>query len=109
VANTNFTDTESDESFIGNPALDPTIIDSADLRWEWYPSRSEALTDGAFYKDFTDPIERSFVPVGGGRRLISFVNADKGEVYGVEFTSSFGLDTLAGYVGLGSSSWLGNM
>lgn len=111
VADTAFVDTQTDESFIGNPELRPTIIDSADLRYEWYPSRGEALTIGGFYKDFTDPIERSFLAVGGSTNAaITFDNAEKGKVYGVEFNSYFGLDTILGYLRQDySSEWISNI
>lgn len=95
VSNTVFIDTEADEQFLGNPLLRPTVIDSADLRWEWYPGASEALTIGAFYKDFTDPIERRFTPIAGAGEIISFVNADKGEVKGVELNTYFSLGRLS--------------
>jgi outer membrane receptor protein involved in Fe transport len=110
VADTNFVDTQTDESFIGNPELRLTTIDSADLRFEWYPSRGEALTVGGFYKDFTDPIERSFIALAGGSKLISFDNADKGKVYGLELNTYFGLDTLLGYLQQDyESDWISNI
>ena len=95
VSNTVFIDTEADEQFLGNPHLQPTVIDSADLRWEWYPTASEALTIGAFYKDFTDPIERRFTPIAGAGEIISFINADSGEVKGLELNTYFSLGRLS--------------
>ena len=95
VSNTVFIDTEADEQFLGNPQLQPTVIDSADLRWEWYPTASEALTIGAFYKDFTDPIERRFTPIAGAGEIISFINADSGEVKGLELNTYISLGRLS--------------
>jgi outer membrane receptor protein involved in Fe transport len=38
------------------------LIDNADLRWEWFPSAgaadAEVVAVSAFWKNFTDPIER---------------------------------------------------
>ncbi len=92
ISNTTFIDPDSDERFRGNPDLSPVVIDSYDVRWEWYPSSSEALTIGFFYKDMTDPIERSFSAVAGGGQVVTFVNADQGEVIGVELNGRVGLD-----------------
>lgn len=41
----------------GNPNLKTATIDNFDLRWEMYPNPGEALSIGAFYKRFQDPIE----------------------------------------------------
>ncbi|MEX2489283.1 MAG: TonB-dependent receptor, partial [Pseudomonadales bacterium] len=94
VSATTYVDVEASEEFRGNPDLEPVIIDSADLRWEWYPSLSEALTFGVFYKEMSNPIERSYISIAGSGETISLINADKGEVYGVEVNSYFGLDRL---------------
>ena len=41
----------------GNQTLVNAKIDNADLRWEWYPSESEFIAVGAFYKYIDKPIE----------------------------------------------------
>ncbi|MCH8686350.1 TonB-dependent receptor domain-containing protein [Pedomonas mirosovicensis] len=50
----------------GNPYLKITEIKNYDLRWEWYFGKQDSLTIGAFYKDFTNPIEWTYVPRGEG-------------------------------------------
>ncbi len=45
----------------GNPNLKRTQIDNLDLRYEFYPSTSEEILVGAFYKVLTDPIEYEFI------------------------------------------------
>ena len=95
ISATTFIDPDSDQRFDGNPELEPVVIDSYDLRWEWYPTAYEALTVGVFYKDMEDPIERSFTNVGGGASqggVVTFVNALSGEVIGVEVNGRVGLD-----------------
>jgi outer membrane receptor protein involved in Fe transport len=92
LADTTFIDPDSNELFLGNPDLKPVIIDSYDVRLEWYPSRAEALTLGFFYKDMTDPIERfSINRSGASNAVVEFTSAQQGEVIGVELNSRFGL------------------
>lgn len=44
----------------GNPTLRRARIDNADLRWEWFPSATEQVLLGVFYKYLKDPIETTF-------------------------------------------------
>jgi outer membrane receptor protein involved in Fe transport len=46
----------------GNELLQSATAGNFDLRWEYYPSPGEVVSIGVFYKEFTDPIETSFVP-----------------------------------------------
>ena len=41
----------------GNPDLKHTVADNLDLRYEWFPSPSEQIMVGLFYKHIKDPIE----------------------------------------------------
>lgn len=70
----------------GNPNLRTARIQNVDLRWELYPSKGELITFGAFYKNFTDPIEAIVDPnsPGGGVKNIRFQNAEGAQAYGVE-------------------------
>ncbi len=52
-----YTDVESDRTFIGNPYLVDTEILNIDARWEWYFARDQYVTAGLFYKDLDKPIE----------------------------------------------------
>jgi len=67
----------------GNSELKTPSIDNYDLRWEIYPSISEIITVGAFYKSFINPIEMFFIP-GSGTRNFTFGNAPKSTSAGVE-------------------------
>ena len=71
------------EQFVGNPALERTLIRNADLRWEWYPDRGEVVSLAVFAKDFVDPIERIYRGTSG-TRVTTFGNADGAVNYGVE-------------------------
>jgi TonB-dependent receptor len=71
---------------IGNSELKTPTIQNFDVRWELYPSNSEMISIGAFYKDFHNPIEMFFVPGSGsgGTRNFTYNNADKATSLGFE-------------------------
>ncbi len=70
----------------GFPYLETAIIDQYDLRLEYYPSVSEVISLSFFYKDFTNAIERVFLPGAGsgGAKNFSFANADHASIIGGE-------------------------
>jgi outer membrane receptor for ferrienterochelin and colicin len=78
----------------GNIFLKDALIDNAEIRWEYYPSLSEMINFGFFYKHFTSPIESVFEPGAGsgGAKNFSFSNAESAYSYGVEldFRKSLG-------------------
>lgn len=49
----------------GNPNLKRARIDNVDLRWEWFPSATEQVLAGVFYKYLQAPIEQVFVAADG--------------------------------------------
>jgi outer membrane receptor protein involved in Fe transport len=78
-------DFTNDFNFIGNPNLKISTVQNADLRWELYPSETEQISVGAFYKHFTNPIEIAAEVTGGGTtRTYSFQNADAANNVGLE-------------------------
>lgn len=70
----------------GNKDLKTATIHNIDLRWEYYPTASEMIMAGVFYKKFIDPIETQFVPGGGsgGIKDFSFANVEGAQSMGVE-------------------------
>ncbi|HMM10786.1 MAG TPA: TonB-dependent receptor [Bacteroidales bacterium] len=70
----------------GNDSIVNATIDNFDLRWEWYPSASEIINFGVFYKLFDKPIETTFVPGGGSGGIKTFTYANAASAY------SFGLE-----------------
>jgi TonB-dependent receptor len=74
----------------GNPDLVRTLIDNADLRWEWYPAAGEVVSVGLFAKHFTNPIERVF-RASNTNSLLTFVNAPSADNLGVELEARKGL------------------
>lgn len=49
----------------GNPELKRARIDNIDIRWEWFPSSTEQILAGVFYKYLKNPIEQVFVTSDG--------------------------------------------
>ena len=84
LASLNLYDFELNASVQGNPLLKRTKISNFDLRYELYPRAGEVLTVGAFYKDFTNPIEQLFNGQGGGASTFTYQNAKKANSYGIE-------------------------
>lgn len=78
-----YTDVESDRTFIGNPYLLDTEITNYDLRYEWYFARQQYLTLGVFYKLLEKPIESSVVDQGASISQ-TFLNAPEAVVQGAE-------------------------
>lgn len=81
------------ENVRGNADLKRTLIQNFDARWEWYPHAGEVLSVGVFAKRFQDPIERVYL-ASSGTALVTFVNAESGENYGVELEGRKSLDFL---------------
>ncbi|MEM8936314.1 MAG: TonB-dependent receptor, partial [Pseudomonadota bacterium] len=80
-----FRDDDTDQQILGNPFLVNAEVDNFDIRAEYYFSRGQFVTLGAFYKDIENPIEATSVTGPGGEVFISYLNAPAAEVYGVEF------------------------
>ena len=73
-----------DFTYVGNPNLDRTLIDNMDFRWEWYPAPGDFISASAFYKKFSNPIERQIQPKAANIE-ITFLNVPEANVYGAEF------------------------
>lgn len=80
--------------FSGNKNLRTAQIQNIDLRWEFYPSKGELITAGAFYKYFTDPIETIADPNFGGVREARFNNPANATAYGFEIEVKKSLNNL---------------
>ncbi|ACU03052.1 MULTISPECIES: TonB-dependent receptor [Pedobacter] len=78
----------------GNPNLKEAKIDNADIRFEFYPQAGQIISVSAFYKKFNNAIE-SFNSDGGSSRIITYINSDKVNVYGVELEFRKSLDFIA--------------
>lgn len=75
---------------VGNPNLVTAELKNYDLRWEYYFSPSESFSIAGFYKEFTNPIEKTFSS-GGSARIITLQNARAADLSGVEVDYSHSL------------------
>jgi outer membrane receptor protein involved in Fe transport len=67
----------------GNENLTTAKIDNMDLRYEFYPAPGETVSLGIFYKYFRNPIEWTFIDMGGSLRY-SYENANRAISRGIE-------------------------
>lgn len=67
----------------GNENLKTAVINNFDLRYEFYPRFGETISIGLFYKHFKNPIEWTFIDMGGSLRYL-YENAAQAENYGIE-------------------------
>jgi TonB-dependent receptor len=88
-----FYDFNFDVAYIGNPNVRNSTVQNVDLRWEYYPSASEVINIGAFYKSFDNPIELKSI-ITGSARTFNFVNAPGATSYGVELEIRKSLHTI---------------
>lgn len=98
-----YVDPLTDFKVTGFAGLKSTDINSADLRLEWYFDTSN-YSIGLFYKDLDNPIEAIELSGSDGNLLMSFRNAQSGEVYGAEAEFLQQLDMFGGDAG----QWLNN-
>ncbi|MBT9393286.1 TonB-dependent receptor [Hymenobacter sp. NST-14] len=68
----------------GNERLREATIYNADLRYEFYPSRSEMISVAAFYKHFDRPVESIILEATGDLLTLGYVNARQAYDYGLE-------------------------
>ncbi|MBP8226596.1 MAG: TonB-dependent receptor [Pararheinheimera sp.] len=98
-----FIDPLTDFKVTGFSGLQSTDVTSYDARLEWYYDESN-YSVGVFYKDLENPIESIELSGSDGNLLMSFRNADAGEVYGVEAEFLQQLNMFEGQ----SYNWLDN-
>lgn len=84
-ADIQFLDPELNNRVQGNPNLMFSEIDHIDLRTEAFFGNGDNITVSLFYKDIGQPIERVQRPGPQDAKLLSFENAESGEIYGIEF------------------------
>ncbi len=87
--------------------LKSTSIHNVDVRWELYPTLSQVISFGAFYKHFINPIEIVQFATQAG----SFQprNVGDGDLYGMEAEVQFGLkpiwSKLVGFTFITNVTW----
>jgi outer membrane receptor protein involved in Fe transport len=100
VAEYSYYDFANNANIKGNANLRTARIYNADLRYEFYPSRSELLSVGIFYKKFKDAIEQVTAVATGNSLELGYSNAAQAYDVGVEVEARKSL------VGLTQSAFL---
>lgn len=75
----------------GNPNLKRSLINNADLRYEFYPSAGQIFSVSVFYKKFSNAIE-SQVFDSNSTPVKSYFNSKQANVYGIELEGRKTLD-----------------
>jgi outer membrane receptor protein involved in Fe transport len=89
-----FRDVLGGDNFLGNADLVRSLIKNADIRWEWFPTRTEVFSVSLFGKQFDNPIERIYLGTSG-TRIVSYQNALRANNVGIELEARTGLGTVA--------------
>ncbi len=81
----------------GNPLLQRTLIQNADVRLEAYPGAGELIAVSGFYKQFEKPIVETVVQTSADACQVRFQNAEMADNYGLEVELRKSLDFLPGF------------
>jgi hypothetical protein len=94
----NYYDFDRNANTYGYDSLKIADIHNVDLRWEKYPSASENISFGVFYKHFINPIESRLQQ--GSNIIYTFINAETATSFGAELDFRKSLDglTKSGFV-----------
>lgn len=84
VSDASYRDPITDFLVFGNPDVVPSDLKNYDLRAEWFFDNGDSFTATLFYKDIANPIE--YFETAGGENLLTsqIVNAESGEMTGIE-------------------------
>ncbi len=96
ISDATYIDPLTEARIQGNPALTDSNLTNYDLRAEWFFEGGDNLTLSLFYKDIEDPIETVEEAGTDDDIVLSFINAESAEIYGVEFEGLKGLGFLSG-------------
>ena len=84
---------------VGYPNLKNSTIESADIRYEYFPKGLELVSFGVFVKKFTNPIEESLIAASGLSSTKSWQNGKYANIFGIESELRKGLSFLPSSVG----------
>lgn len=85
ITDSGYIDPITDALVIGQPGVTPSDITNYDIRAEWFFDSGDNLTVSLFYKDIENPIEFFEAAASDTNTAREIINAQEGEVYGVEF------------------------
>jgi outer membrane receptor for ferrienterochelin and colicin len=95
LSNFGYFDYEQIATIQGSPDLKRTLVDNADLRYEFYPSAGQIISVSAFYKRFQNAIETYNFDLGSNRQIL-YKNSPKANIFGAEFEVRKSLDFVSG-------------
>lgn len=84
ITDAGYIDPISGATVVGKPGVTPSDVDNYDLRAEWFFANGDNLTVSTFYKDIERPIEFFEAAASDTNTAREIINAESGEVYGVE-------------------------
>lgn len=93
LADVAYIDPELNVRVFGNPGLKTTEVTSYEVRGEFFYENGDNFTASLFYKDLTLPIEQVEGAGSDDDTVLTYLNGDSGEVFGIELE---GLKTLPG-------------
>ena len=96
ISDATYIDPLTEARIQGNPDLVDSNLTNYDLRAEWFFESGDNLTVSLFYKDIRDPIETVEEAGTDDDIVLSFVNAESAEIYGIEFEGLKALGFLSG-------------
>ncbi|MEE4383119.1 MAG: TonB-dependent receptor [Pseudomonadales bacterium] len=94
-----YIDPLTEARIVGTPGLQPSDITNWDARAEWFYGNGDSFTVSLFLKDIENPIETVQAAGTDDNQVLTFINADTGEVYGIEFEWIKGLGFATDWVG----------
>jgi len=97
ITDASYIDPVTDILTRGNSGVVPADVDNYDLRSEWRFSGGDSITATLFLKELDNPIEFFESAASDTSLAREIVNAESGEVYGVEFEGLKSLGFLGGF------------
>jgi len=99
----------------GGDTLEVASVHNIDARWEYYPSSSELIQAGVFYKKILNPIQQVICNPSGDSRSYTFANLKDAYSAGVEidvrknlvfFDEWFGTKMFKDFQFIGNAAWI---
>lgn len=85
ITDSGYIDPITDALVLGKPGVTPSDVKNYDIRAEWFFNSGDNLTISLYYKDIENPIEFFEAAASDTNTSREIINAQEGEVYGVEF------------------------
>jgi TonB-dependent receptor len=84
ISAASYIDPLTEYRIVGNPNLETAQLDNFDVRADMFYENGDSLTFSLFYKDIVNPIETTRLAGSDNNIVLSFVNAQEAQIYGIE-------------------------